>query len=143
MPGERERVKGPRILVVDDEPDVLAVLVDVFEAAGYSPWSTADSREAVRLLEMADFDVVVSNVLMPHLNGLQLLKLVKRRSPDIQVVLVTGHFTQELALEALNGGAAGIIRKPFGNEQLLAAVSEAIGRRRPPTETGQVRPPLY
>jgi len=115
--------------VVDDEPDVLAVLVDVFEAAGYSPWFTTDSREAARLLETADFHVVVSNVLMPYLSGLQLLKLAKRRNPDIQVVLVTGNLSQELAIEALNGGASGIVRKPFNNEELLAVVSEAIGRR--------------
>jgi len=122
-------VEGPRVLVVDDEPDVLAVLVDVFEAAGYSPWFTTDSREAARLLETADFHVVVSNVLMPYLSGLQLLKLAKRRNPDIQVVLVTGNLSQELAIEALNGGASGIVRKPFNNEELLAVVSEAIGRR--------------
>jgi len=129
-------VEGPRILVVDDEPDVLAVLVDLFEAAGYSPRYTADSREAARLLEMADFVVVVSNVLMPHLSGLQLLKLAKRRNPDTHVVLVTGDFSQEIALEALNSGAFGILRKPFNNEELLAAVKEAIGRRSPPTTTG-------
>ena len=122
-------MEGPRVLVVDDEPDVLAVLVDVFEAAGYSPWFTTDSREAARLLETADFHVVVSNVLMPYLSGLQLLKLAKRRNPDIQVVLVTGNLSQELAIEALNGGASGIVRKPFNNEELLAVVSEAIGRR--------------
>ena len=126
---------GPRILVVDDEPDVLAVLVDVFEAAGYSPWYTADSREAARLLEMADFDVVVCNVLMPHLNGLQLLKLAKSRNPDTQVLLLTGNFSKEIALAALNGGAIDILRKPFSNDQLLAAVKEAIGRRPPPTTT--------
>ena len=128
-------MEGHRILVVDDEPDVLAVLVDVFEAAGYSPWYTTDGREAARLLETADFDVVVSNVLMPHLNGLQLLKLAKRRNPDTQVLLLTGNFSQEIALEALNNGATDILRKPFSNDQLLAAVKEAIGRRHPPTTT--------
>ena len=129
-------MEGHRILVVDDEPDVLAVLVDVLEAAGYSPWYTADGREAARLLEMTDFVVVVSNVLMPHLNGLQLLKLAKRRNPDTQVLLLTGNFSQEIALEALNGGAIDILRKPFNNDQLLAAVKGAIGRRPPPTTTG-------
>ena len=122
-------MEGHRILVVDDEPDVLAVLVDVFEAAGYSPWYTADGREAARLLETTDFDVVVSNILMPHLSGLQLLKLAKRRNPDTQVLLLTGNFSQEIALEALKGGAIDILRKPFNNDQLLAAVKEAIGRR--------------
>lgn len=128
-----------QILVIDDEPEVLAVMVDVLEQEGYSPRSTSDSREASRLLEETTFDVIVSDIMMPHLSGLQLLEMAKRQNPDVQVVFVTGYSTREVALEALNKGAAGFIEKPFQTHQLVAAVREALWRRglkRDPTGSG-------
>lgn len=123
-------MEDPRILIVDDEPDVLDVMVDVLEQEGYAPRSTTDSREASRLLETTSFDVIVSDIMMPHLSGLQLLEMAKRQNPNVQVVLVTGYSTREVALEALNRGASGYIEKPFHTEQLLASIREAIWRWR-------------
>ena len=124
------QVEDRPILVIDDEPEVLAVMVDVLEQEGYSPRSTSDSREASRLLEEATFDVIVSDIMMPHLSGLQLLEMAKRQNPDVQVVFVTGYSTREVAIEALNKGASGFIEKPFQTHQLVAAVREALWRRR-------------
>jgi CheY-like chemotaxis protein len=123
-------VEESRILVIEDEPKVLEVIVDLLQHAGYSTQATTDSREAVRLLETTAFDVVVSDIMMPYLNGLQVLELAKRQSPDAQVVLVTAYSTREIAAEALNKGASGFVEKPFQTEQLLRAVREALRRRR-------------
>jgi CheY-like chemotaxis protein len=98
-------VRDPRILVVDGEPEVLEVMVDMLEQEGYSPRSTSDNREASRLLEATAFDVIVSDIVMPHLSGLQLLEIARRQNPDVQVVLVTGYATNELAREALERSA--------------------------------------
>lgn len=119
-----------QILVIDDEPEVLAVMVDVLQQEGYSLRSTSDSREASKLLEETVFDVIVSDIMMPHLSGLQLLEMAKRQNPDVQVVFVTGYSTREVALEALNKGASSFIEKPFQTHQLVAAVREALWRRR-------------
>ena len=124
------KVEDHQILVIDDEPDVLEVIVEVLEQEGYSPRSTSDSREASRLLEATAFDLIISDIMMPHLSGLQLLEIAKRQNPDVQVVLVTGYSTREMALEALRKGASGFIEKPFQTDQLLAAVREALWRRR-------------
>lgn len=115
---------------IDDEPEVLEVLVDLLQQAGYSPRATSDSREAVRFLETIPFDVIVSDIMMPHLSGLDLLELAKRHNPNTQVVLVTAYSTREIAREALNKGASGFVEKPFQTEQLLRAVREALRRRR-------------
>jgi len=123
-------VADPRILVVDDEPEVLGVMVDALKQEGYAPRFTSDSREASQLLETTAFDVIVSDIMMPHLNGLQLLEAAKSQNPDVQVVLVTGYSTREVALEALSKMASGYIEKPFTPAQLLAAVREAIWRSR-------------
>lgn len=123
-------MKNSRILVVDDEPEVLGVIVDMLKEEGYFPRFTSDSREAERLLRTSKFDVIISDILMPYLNGFQLLRMARLQNPDVQVVLVTGYSSRELALEALKGGASCIIGKPFSNEQLAAAVHDAIGRTR-------------
>lgn len=128
--GEGKDVENLRMLVVDDESEVLDVMVDVLKQEGYSPQATTDSREASRLLETTPFDIIVSDIMMPHLNGLELLELAKRQNPHVQVVLVTGYSTREVALEALNRGATGYIEKPFHTDQLLASVREAIWRWR-------------
>lgn len=123
-------MKDSRILVVDDEPEVLGVMVDMLKKEGYSPRFTSDSREAERLLRTSEFDVIISDILMPYLNGFELLRMARLQNPDVQVVLVTGYSSRELALEALNKGASSIIGKPFSNEQLAAAVHDAISRTR-------------
>ena len=132
-------MEDPRILVVDDEPEILEVIVDLLTQEGYSPRSTSDSREASRLLEETAFDIIVSDIVMPHLSGLQLLEMAKRQNPDVQVVLVTGYATHAVALEGLNKGASGFIEKPFQMDQLLATLRGALWRwrlRRDPTGLG-------
>lgn len=119
-----------RILVIDDEPEILSVMVDTLGQEGYSLQSTSDSREAVKLLETTTFDVIVSDIMMPNLTGLQLLEAAKRQNPNVQVVLVTGYSTREVALEALKKGASGFLEKPFETKQLVAAVREALWRQR-------------
>jgi len=119
-------VRDARILVVDNECRVLDVMVDVLREAGYSPRSTSESREAAKLLETSAFDLIVCDVLMPGLNGFQLMEVARRENPDIRVVFVTGYTTPEVTREAVKRGAAGIVEKPFRTEELLAAVRESL-----------------
>lgn len=128
-----ERREASRILVIDDDPDVLSVMVDALIEAGYTPQWTTDSREAAALLAAGPFDVVVSDVAMAHLNGFTLLRAAKRQDPAVEVILVTGAPTRAMALEALDHGAAGFLEKPFRPEELVGMVHQALWRR-------QVRP---
>lgn len=119
----------PRILVIDDEPKTLEVIVDLLEQGGYAPESTGDSRVAARLLETSSFDVIVCDIVMPHLSGLQVLEIAKRVNPAVQVVMITAYATRELAHEALSKGASGFIEKPFHAEPFLATIRQAIWRQ--------------
>ncbi|MFQ5828999.1 MAG: response regulator [Candidatus Methylomirabilia bacterium] len=127
---ELKELEDLQTLVIDDEPEVLEVMVDILEQAGYPAQSTSDSENASRLLETSKFDLIVSDIMMPHLSGLQLLEIAKRQNPDVQVVLVTGYANRQVALEALEKGASGFIEKPIEIEPFLAAVRQALWRRR-------------
>lgn len=117
-----------RILVVDDDVAVLEAMVEVLKLDGYVPVATSDTREAARLLETGTFDLVISDIVMPHFTGLQLLELARRRNADAQVLLVTAYSTRDLALDALDKGASGLLEKPFSIDQFRAAAHEALRR---------------
>lgn len=122
-------MNGARVLVVDDEADVCSVMADTLAFAGYDVESTTEGEEALRLLEHRPFDVVVSDIAMPRLGGLELLAAIQRRSPAVAVVLVTGLASQAIAERAAEQGAVSYIEKPFQPDDLVAAVGQALGRR--------------
>lgn len=117
------------ILLIDDEDDVLSMMADVLKDQGYDPASVSNGEEALKLLETRRFDVIVSDIMMPRLNGLRLLEAVKRQDRDVQVVLVTGYATRELAADAVEKGAFRVLEKPFSNDQLIRTVEDALNRR--------------
>ncbi len=117
-----------RILVIDDTASVRAALVEILERHGYDAVPAPDGLSALRVLEGSGFDLIVTDVVMPHVGGLQLLELVRRLDPDVPVLVVTGYATRDVALEALGQGAAGFLEKPFRVDGLLAAVRSALAR---------------
>ncbi len=133
-----ENAAQDSILVIDDKPDILEVIVEALKQGGYAPLSGSDPQEAMKLLETTTFDVIISDIVMPHLHGLELLQLVKARDPHVQVLLITAYGAREVALEASAKGAFRFLVKPFDLDELLAAVRVAVlraraGRRLPRT----------
>jgi DNA-binding NtrC family response regulator len=118
-----------QILLVDDEDDVLSMMVDVLREQGYLPVPVSDGEEALELLTSRPVDAVVSDIMMPRLNGMRLLEAVKRGPRQVRVVLVTGYATRALALEALGRGASCVLEKPFTNDALVTAVRDALAGR--------------
>ena len=121
-------MENDRILVIDDDPGVVSLLVRLIREEGYAPQSTSDSREALALLQTVPFDLVVSDIVMPHLTGLQILEAAKRQNSDVEVLLVTAYSTPEVVQDALEKGASRLLEKPFDNEQFRAAFHEALFR---------------
>jgi len=115
-----------QILLVDDEDDVLSMMADVLRRHGYLPVPVSDGEEALELLTSQPVDAVVSDIMMPRLNGMRLLEAVKRGPRRVRVVLVTGYATRALASEALGQGASCVLEKPFTNDALLTAVRDAL-----------------
>lgn len=118
------------VLVIDDEPEAARLVVEILQEAGYLALSANDAEEALRLVGLVRFDVVVSDVLMPGVDGLELLARIKRQDPGLQALLVSGHADATIASEAWRRGARGLLSKPFRHNQLLDAVREAVRRSR-------------
>ncbi|MGP8050138.1 MAG: response regulator [Desulfobaccales bacterium] len=116
-----------RILAVDDEPDMLALLKMIVEGyTGHQVVATNDPLEAAGLLEKETFDLVLSDLKMPGLDGLELLALARRRDQDALVLVITAYGSLELAEEAMAKGAFDYITKPFRKEQILLAIDKAM-----------------
>ena len=117
-----------RILVIDDEDVIRGLVVEILEAVGYEVTSAESAERALALLEKADFDLVVSDVVMPGLSGLELLEAVRARRASLPVVLVTGAGTYDTLSQALTRGAAGLVTKPFAHSELQSAVADSLSR---------------
>jgi putative two-component system response regulator len=117
-----------RILVIDDEPLIRELMVEILEAGGYAVEGADQFEKALALLERREFDGVVSDIVMPGCSGLDLLEAIHARRPSMPVVLVTGAGTYENLSQALARGAAGLVTKPFTHGALQSAVADALHR---------------
>jgi two-component system response regulator AtoC len=122
-----EPLKG-NVLLVDHDPAVAKVLGALLAQAGLTTHSARDGREALELLGRKPIDVVVSDVRMPGMDGMQLLAEVTKGWPDVPVILLTAHGTVPLAVEAMKAGAADFVLKPFDREEILFTIRKALLR---------------
>lgn len=131
-----------RILIVDDDVDLGAVLEALLRQAGFSPRVVTSGEAALEALEQQGFDAILSDVRMPGIDGLELLKRLARRTPSIPVVLLTAHGTVPLAVEAMKCGAADYLLKPFDRNEIVyvmrkvLAAGERAGGGSPPMPPG-------
>jgi putative two-component system response regulator len=117
-----------RILVIDDEEVIRLLVVEILETVGHTVTGAESAERALKLLEHDDFDLVVSDIVMPGLSGLELLELVRARHASLPVILVTGAGTYDTLSQALTRGAAGLVTKPFAHTDLQSAVEHALER---------------
>ncbi len=114
-----------RVMILDDEPIVAKRLTPVLEKSGFTVESFQDPVAAVARLEEREFDVVVTDLRMEGMDGIQILEHVMARCPRTRVVLITGYATVEVAREALVKGAFDFISKPFKARDLRAVINKA------------------
>jgi len=118
-----------QILIVDDEMDMLQLLKRSLEPDLNCKVETALSGEqALKLLERKIFDLVLADIKMPGMDGLELLELIKRKNPDLTVVMMTGHGDIDMAVKAMKIGAYDFITKPFDHDALLLRLEKALER---------------
>jgi DNA-binding NtrC family response regulator len=114
-----------KVLLVDDEKEFLDVMSERIEARGMEV-TTADSAEAaLSQVESGGFDAIVLDLMMPGMDGLETLKALKEKNPDIQVILLTGHATLEKGIEAMKLGALDFVEKPADLDKLTAIIKKA------------------
>src|ERR1017187_5221546 len=124
-------VRAERILVVDDEKQICEIITSMLIAANYECREGASGLEALALLESGEqFDLMLSNLLMPELDGIGLLERTTDKYPDMSVVMVTGVHDVSMALSAMRNGAFDYLMKPFERQQLVAVVRRALDDRR-------------
>ena len=115
----------PHILIVDDEPEITAILSDLFYGK-YDCTTAGSAEEALGRLAVTDYELVVSDITMPGMSGLDMIPHVKSNSPNTVVVMISGMQTVESAIEALRLGAFDYVMKPFDLRQVEAVVTRAL-----------------
>lgn len=118
-----------RILIVDDETSMREFLSILLEREGYTPETAENSEAALRYLAAKEYDLVISDVNMPGLDGIGLLEKIKAASPDTAVMMITAFSTTEQAVEAMKHGAYNYIAKPFKVDEIKLLVRNAIEKR--------------
>jgi len=114
-----------RVLVVDDEQSLRKVLAATLQREGYEVQVAADGEEALGALDRDGADVVVTDLVMPKMDGLSLLRKVVARHPDVPVIVVTAHGRVDSAVEAMKAGAFDFVTKPFEHTELKAIIAKA------------------
>ena len=126
------------ILLVEDQPSLMRMLSSSLAERGYSVVAAGNGEEALARIEEREFDVIVTDVVMPGLGGLELLDQARALNPQAAVILMTGYATIDSAVAALRGGACDYLEKPFEPDDLSARVERLLRRR---VEVGPERPP--
>ncbi|HVP71215.1 MAG TPA: ATP-binding protein [Gemmatimonadaceae bacterium] len=119
-----------RILAVDDEPAVLEVFHEYLGLQGYAVSTAPSGEEAVRVLPELRPDVILTDINLPGLSGLEVMRFAKGVDPEVGVIVVTGHASASNAIEALRQGAFNYITKPFDLDEIHEVVERAIANRR-------------
>lgn len=117
----------PRVLVVDDEASIRDLLSKTLELAEYDVDLAPDGRSALERLKMLPYDLLITDLRMPGVDGLAVIREARRMKPDIPVIIVTGFSTEASAIEAVNLGVAGYLTKPFRVPRVLAVAAKALG----------------
>jgi DNA-binding response OmpR family regulator len=131
QPDERgDREETPQVLVVDDEEAVRGVLQMLLSRRGHQHQVVQTGEAAVDAISAQRFDLVITDKNLPGMSGLDVLREVKRRSPDTAVILMTGYASMDSAIDALNEGAAAYLEKPFDHVRIVAEKIESVLEKR-------------
>ncbi len=119
-----------KILVVDDSQELTEVIHEYMETCGFIVETTTESQDALRLIAANGYDVIISDIHMPGMDGLELMSLIKNRHPDLPVVLITGYSISEARKIAMEKGADAFVAKPFHMKEILDVVTDILNRKR-------------
>ena len=118
--------KSRRILVVDDEEVIRGLLKEMLGAAGYEVVTASGGRKAFIRFSMDHFDLVITDIVMPGMDGIELLKTLRHLDPDVPVIMLTGYPTGDAAARLVELGATGYITKPFEAKLMKSTVAKAL-----------------
>ena len=127
---EKDVSEAPsRLLVIDDDESVRSLLKDLLEESGYDVKAASCGEEALRMIRMATYDIIVTDLRLTGMHGLEVIKEVKAIDPGIDVVVMTGYASVNSAVESMKAGAVDYITKPFNSDQIKMVVKKNLERR--------------
>jgi len=119
-----------RILVIDDESIVRTSCSRALSPEGYEVVSVQNGSEGLKMLEEGQFDIVLTDLKMPDIDGIEVLSKVKEKWPETEVIIITGYQTVDTAVRSIKLGAFDYVEKPFTPDTLIAAVTNALANRK-------------
>ncbi len=122
-----------KILIAEDDPGIQTMIRILLKRDGHEAVSAEDGLKALELIKRDAFDLVLTDLRMPHVDGMYLLRAVKEREPSMPVIVLTAYATRETAIEALKFGAFDYIAKPFTISELMTTVERALNSGRDKT----------
>ena len=128
-----------KILVVDDEAAQMKALCDTLRDHGYQTTGFVSAQTALRAMEETKFDLLLTDLMMPEMDGISLLQAVEQKDPDLVAVIMTGEGTITTAVEAMKSGALDYILKPFKLKAILPVLDRALAVRRLRLENSRTR----
>ena len=129
----------PSILIVDDEPSILQTLSGLLSDEGFEVTTAANGYEALKIIDTESPDLVLLDIWIPGIDGIETLKEIKKGNPTIQVIIITGHGTIETAVNATKLGAYDLIEKPLSIDKVIVAINNALNFRRLEEENKYLR----
>ena len=118
-----------KVLLVDDEGEFLEALSQRMTSRGMEVTTTTSAREAIKKVEEGSFDAVILDLMMPEMDGLEVLQTLKQKKPDIQVILLTGHASVAKGIEAMKLGAMDFLEKPADIKELTEKIKKAQAKK--------------
>ncbi|RUA03247.1 MAG: response regulator [Deltaproteobacteria bacterium] len=115
-----------KILIVDDDEDLLEILAERMKMRGMSVVSAQTADAALALIEQEPFDVIIIDFMLPGIDGLQAIKIIRETRPDLRIILQTAYATPEKEKEALAMGAIGVVEKPMDLERLTNLIKKPM-----------------
>ena len=125
------------VLLVDDEEQFLDALSQRLEARGLKVDTVTSGEDAVKQVEDRNFDAIIVDLAMPGIDGIETLRRIKEKRPDLEIIMLTGHATVKSGIEAMKLGAEDFLEKPVDLNDLLAKIGEAKNKRMLVVEKGR------
>jgi len=117
------------VLLIDDEEQFLKVLGERLETRGLQVNTVTSGEDALTLIDDKNYDAIILDLAMPGIDGIETLKLLKEKNPDLEIIMLTGHATVQKGIEAMKLGAEDFLEKPVELSVLLERISEAKNKR--------------
>ncbi len=118
--------KKYKILVVDDEPLIRESLYEIFKIQGYRVHRCASAEEAMEILEKNSMDIIISDLKLPQMSGIDFLKKAKKKNSNMEFILITGYGSIDTAVDAMKNGAYTYITKPINDEEIKIIINKII-----------------